>query len=400
MPDFIPDYKYYCEIFKNTPKPFAFVDMDLLDENIREILKRTGKEKKIRIASKSIRCKAVLQHVFAASDQFQGIMSFHPQEAVWLSQQGFDDILMGYPVWNEAELTMVAQEVKKGKTLVLMIDSPAHVQRINAIGQALQVKLPVCIDVDMSSKFPGIHFGVFRSAVNNIQLAVEVNQAIEKADFVTLDGIMGYEAQIAGLGDRVPGQAAKNAVIKLLKKRSVKEIARRRAGVVKALAAQGVKLRVVNGGGTGSLETTIQEPEVTEVTVGSGFFTPGLFDNYSNFKHLPAAAYAIEIVRKPLPNMYTCLGGGYVASGAIAKDKQPLPYLPKGFKLTDNEGTGEVQTPVIYKGQETLDYGDPVFLRHSKAGELCERFNQLHFVSQGKITRQERTFRGEGKCFL
>jgi D-serine deaminase-like pyridoxal phosphate-dependent protein len=400
MPELTPNYKYYCEIFENTPKPFAFTDLDLLNENIQQILKRTGSQKKIRVASKSVRCRAILERVFAASPQFQGIMSFHPQEAVWLSQQGFDDILMGYPVWHETDIRAVAQEVKKGKMLILMIDSPAHVQRINAIGQALQVALPVCIDVDMSSKFPGIHFGVFRSSVHNAAEALEVYEAIEAAEFVTLDGIMGYEAQIAGLGDKIPRQAAKNAVIKLLKKRSIKEIARRRASVVQALEAKGAKLRVVNGGGTGSLESTIQEAAVTEVTVGSGFYTPGLFDNYSQFSHLPAAAYAIEVVRQPLPHMYTCLGGGYVASGAIAKDKQPVPYLPQGFRLTDNEGTGEVQTPITYQGVETLTYGSPVFLRHSKAGELCERFNEMYLVSEGKIVGQEKTFRGEGKCFL
>ena len=399
MPNPNPDYRYYRDIFKDIPKPFAYVDLDLLDENIQQLLKRSG-NKKIRVASKSVRCVSVLRHIMAANTQFQGIMSFAAQEAVWLSQQGFDDILMGYPIWHEAALKMIAEEVKKGKTLVLMIDNPAHVQRINAVGQAMQVPLPVCLDIDMSSKFPGIHFGVHRSSLNTADKALEVHQAIEKADFVTLDGVMGYEAQIAGLGDHVPGQGVKNGVIRFLKKRSVKAIARLRSEVVAALQAQGANLRVVNGGGTGSLETTIQEAEVTEVTVGSGFYASGLFDHYSNFKHLPAAAYAIEIVRSPQPHMYTCLGGGYVASGAIGKDKQPLPYLPAGFKLTNNEGTGEVQTPMVYKGQEKLSFGDPVFLRHSKAGELCERFNALYFVKQGKIVSQENTYRGEGKCFL
>lgn len=399
MPHSTPNYKYYCEVFKNTSKPFAFTDIDLLNENIRQILQRAG-DKKIRIASKSIRCRAIFEHVFAASKQFQGIMAFHPQEAVWLSEQGFDDILMGYPVWDKASLQLIAQAVKQGKNIVLMIDSAAHVEHINTIGKALQVVLPVCIDIDMSSKYLGIHFGVFRSGVNNEKLAQKIKEVIEQTDFIKLDGIMGYEAQIAGLGDQVPGQATKNAIIKLLKKKSVKEVARRRAAVVQILEAQGDSLRVVNGGGTGSLESTIQEQVVTEVTVGSGFFSSGLFDNYSNFRHLPATAYAIEVIRKPQENMYTCLGGGYVASGAVGKDKQPLPYLPKGFQITSNEGTGEVQTPIVYKGEESVDYGSPIFLRHSKAGELCERFSHLYFVQNGEIISTEATYRGEGKCFL
>jgi len=139
---------------------------------------------------------------------------------------------------------------------------------------------------------------------------------------------------------------------------------------------------------------------LTEVTVGSGLFASGLFDSYSNFKHHPTAAYAVEIVRHPKENLYTCHGGGYIASGAIGFDKQPLPYLPEGVELISQEGTGEVQTPVINKSHEVLGLGDPVFLRHSKAGELCEHFKSLYLVSNGKIVDETPTYRGEGMCFV
>jgi len=59
-----------------------------------------------------------------------------------------------------------------------------------------------------------------------------------------------------------------------------------------------------------------------------------------------------------------------------------------------------VQTPVLYKGTEKLKLGDPIFMRHAKAGELCERFNSLLLVAEGKIIDEVKTYRGEGKCFL
>src|SRR5690606_20376867 len=121
------------------------------------------------------------------------------------------------------------------------------------------------------------------------------------------------------------------------------------------------------------------------VTVGSGFFSPTLFDHYAAFKHKPAAAFALEIVRIPKPGIYTCAGGGYVASGAAGKDKLPSPYLPEGAELLDQEGAGEVQTPISYDGAEALRVGDPIFMRHAKAGELCERFNTLVLIQDGRI---------------
>jgi D-serine deaminase-like pyridoxal phosphate-dependent protein len=211
---------------------------------------------------------------------------------------------------------------------------------------------------------------------------------------------MGYEAQIAGVGDNYPKSAPKNSLVRWLKQRAVREVAQRRAAIIDLIKSYNVPLRFVNGGGTGSLRTTREEAGVTEITVGSGFYSPALFDNYRDFRYRPAAGFAIEIVRQPSPTIYTCLGGGYVASGPIGADRHPKPYLPTEAHFAPLEGPGEVQTPIIYTGPTALALGDPIFLRHSKAGELCERFEHLLLVSQGKIVDKVTTYRGDGQCFL
>jgi D-serine deaminase-like pyridoxal phosphate-dependent protein len=248
--------------------------------------------------------------------------------------------------------------------------------------------------------FPGLHFGVWRSPLRSAEEVRPVLERIKRTKRVKLDGVMGYEAQIAGVGDQVPGQAPKNALVQQLKKRSLGIIAQRRREVVDLIKSSGFELRFVNGGGTGSELTTRAEPVVTEITVGSGFYSPALFDHYKAFRYQPAAGYAIEIVRKPAPGIYTCLGGGYVASGAAGPDKLPQPYLPEGAKLIPLEGAGEVQTPVVYQGMYRLDPGDPIFMRHAKAGELCERFTHLVLIKQGQVVDEVATYRGDGQCFL
>ena len=167
---------------------------------------------------------------------------------------------------------------------------------------------------------------------------------------------------------------------------------------MRALENLGHQLRFVNGGGTGSIEITIQDSSVTELTVGSGLYSPGLFDHYANFRHLPAAGFALPVVRVARPGIYACAGGGYIASGPTASDKQPTPYLPPGIKLMKLLGAGEVQTSIT--SDLTLKIGEPVFFRHAKAGELCERFNSLHLVRGGKIEAIVPTYRGQGQCFL
>lgn len=392
-------YPYYKTAFEGQEKPFAYVDLDYFDQNMNDILKRAN-QKKIRIASKSIRCVALLRRILDYNEQYQGLMCFTAKEAVWLSKQGFDDLLVAYPTFQVKHIEAVAEEVRKGKKIYLMTDKVEHLQQINAVGASLNVKIPVCMDLDVSSDYPGLHFGVYRSSLCTLEAVEMYLKELSKYPFVNLRAIMGYEAQIAGVGTQIPSQGVKNRLIRILQKRSIKEIRARRGEAIKLVEAAVGTLDFVNGGGTGSIEVTTEEDGVTEVAVGSGFYTPTLFDNYEHFQHLPAAGYAIEIVRQPKADVYTCLGGGYVASGPLGIDKLPKPFLPEDCELYPNEMAGEVQTPIHYKGTEPLKIGDPVFFRHSKAGELCERFNALLLLKDGKVIEHTSTYRGAGKCFL
>jgi len=74
--------------------------------------------------------------------------------------------------------------------------------------------------------------------------------------------------------------------------------------------------------------------------------------------------------------------------------------MPHGLRLDPLEGAGEVQTPVIGSAAVSLRVGDNVYLRHAKAGELCERFDSLYLVSGGEIVDEVPTYRGEGRCEL
>lgn len=393
------DYAYYQAILRDVPLPFAFLDRDLLDQNIHLIAANAG-GKRLRLASKSLRSVAVLRHILAANACFQGIMCFTAREAIYLASQGFTDLLIGYPTCSPQDLAALATATAAGAQITLMVDSIAHVDLIEQAAKTQGVRMPVCLELDMSLDLPGLHFGVWRSPLHTAEQARPVIERIRASDVVYLDGIMGYEAQIAGIGDNLPGAQLKNRLIRGLQRRSIRQVAQRRASLVKLIASLGMELRFVNGGGTGSLASTRAEACVTEITVGSGFYSPGLFDYYRHFRYQPAAGFAVEIVRQPSAGRFTCLGGGYIASGAVGPEKQPVPYLPAGVRLEPLEGAGEVQTPLRYAGPVPLKLGDPIFFRHSKAGELCERFTHLQVVANGALVEKITTYRGDGHSFL
>jgi D-serine deaminase-like pyridoxal phosphate-dependent protein len=187
--------------------------------------------------------------------------------------------------------------------------------------------------------------------------------------------------------------------LRWIQRRSIAEIAQRRTAVVDAVRAL-APLEFVNGGGTGSVDRTAAEAAVTEVAAGSGLFGPTLFDAYRAFAPRPAALFALPVVRRPGPRAATVLGGGYPASGAPGRDRLPRPVMPKGLRLDRWEGAGEVQTPVLGPAADALRIGDRVWFRHAKAGELCERFDELHLVDGDRIVDVVPTYRGEGRTFL
>ena len=394
-----PDYAYYKGALAGARLPAAFVDLDALHANLADLRRRAG-GLPIRLVTKSIRSVEILRRVLATGPCFQGLMCYSPAEAAWLASQGFDDLLVAYPSVEPDDLRAVAAQVRAGRVITLMVDGAAQVRRIAAIAQEEGVVQPLAIDLDMSSDFPGLHFGVFRSPVNGVDAALALAAEIARQPALRLDGLMGYESQIAGLMDRVPGQAAKSAVIRFLKRRSIPEINERRGATVAALAAAGHKLRFVNGGGTGSFESTRADPSVTELAAGSGLYVPTLFDHYGAFRGRPAAGFAVAVTRSPAPGIVTCAGGGYPASGPAGVDRLPRPWLPEGCTLIATEGAGEVQTPVRVPAGVRLEPGDPVLFRHAKAGELCERFNELLLVEGGAVVDKVATYRGDGKCFF
>jgi D-serine deaminase-like pyridoxal phosphate-dependent protein len=389
-------------IFAEVEAPFAFVDLDAMWANAEAMLARS-RGKPVRVASKSLRCRALLEAVLARDPGFAGLMTFTLPETLWLAEQGFDNLLLAYPTVDAEALEALAlrSAADHERAPIVMIDCPEHLDAIEAVLGTNAPPVRVCIDIDASWWALGgrIKVGPKRSPVHTVAQAVELAREIERRPQIELDALMAYEGQIAGVGDMPPGRRLRGAAIRFMQRHSAAELAGRRAAIVAALS-EFVELEIVNGGGTGSLELTGAEEAVTEVTAGSGFYAPALFDHDSRFSLTPAAGYTVPIVRKPSPDVATALGGGYLASGAGDPARLPAPWLPPGLKLDPEEGAGEVQTPLLGEAAARLRVGDRAYLRHAKAGELCERFDALHLVEGDRIVDVVPTYRGEGKAFL
>jgi D-serine deaminase-like pyridoxal phosphate-dependent protein len=402
LPTPMEAYERFEAIFADVQPPFAFVDLDAVWANAADLL-RLARGKPIRIASKSVRSRPVLERLLDLDPGFQGILGFTLPEAIWLWEQGFRDLVVAYPTTDRGCLTRLARitSADPEEAPVVMVDCPEHLDLIEEAASSFVAPVRVAMDIDLSW-WPlrgRLKIGPKRSPIRTAEQAVALAQEIDRRERTKLVGLMAYEGQIAGVGDNVPHKAISNLLIRSMQSASAKDVEERRAEIVTALS-EVAQLEFVNGGGTGSIERTAAEWAVSEVAAGSGFFAPILFDHYRAFKLRPAAMFALPVVRRPGPRVATALGGGYLASGVGAKDRMPIPYLPAGLRLDPYEGAGEVQTPLRGSAAENLRVGDRVYFRHVKAGELCERFNSLYLVTGMTIRDRVPTYRGEGKSFL
>jgi D-serine deaminase-like pyridoxal phosphate-dependent protein len=382
--------------------PLAIVDLAALAANAAAMAARAG-GKPIRLASKSVRCRDILRRALALPG-FRGVMAYSLPEALWLvAGRVSPDILVAYPTVDRAALAALAADPQAATAVTLMVDCPEHLDLIGAAAGAAgasPVPLRVCIDIDASFATLGgrVRAGTLRSPVRKPADAARLAADITRRPGLRLAGLMAYEGQIAGVGDNPPGRPLRAQAIRVMQRQSGAELARRRAAIVAAVG-EVAPLEFVNGGGTGSVQQTAAEPAVTEIGAGSGLYQPALFDSYRKFSGQPAALFAVPVVRRPGPGVVTAAGGGYLASGPADAARLPQPYLPAGLRLDRNEGAGEVQTPLIGAAADGLPIGGRAWMRHAKAGELCERFSELHLIEGDRVTATVPTYRGEGKSF-
>jgi D-serine deaminase-like pyridoxal phosphate-dependent protein len=381
--------------------PLAVVDLAAFDANAADLAARAG-GKPIRVASKSVRCRALLERVLAR-EGFAGVMAFTLPEALWLARAGFDDVLLAYPSADRAAFAELAADPKLAAAVSVMVDDEAQLDLIDAArGADGTERIRVCLELDTSLRALGgrVRIGALRSPLHSPERLGALARRVAARPGFRVVGVMAYEGHIAGVGDAVRGRPGRSLAVRLMQAAARRELASRRAEAVAAVRLAVPDLEFVNGGGTGSVQHTAAEDAVTEIAAGSGLYVPRLFDNYRAFRGRPAALFALPVVRRPGVGVVTVLGGGYPASGAAGRDRLPEPWLPEGLRYDPQEGPGEVQTPLLGPAADDLLIGDRVWFRHAKAGELCERFAELHLVEGDAVVGTVPTYRGEGRTFL
>ena len=361
-----------------------------------------------RSGSPASRCAAgrCWSAILRRDERFAGLMTFTLPETLWLAEQGFEDLLLAYPTADAGALGELALRsvANPAGAPIVMVDCAEHLDAIESVlGRRRRPG-------------PGLH-----RRRRRLVGAGRAGQGRAEA----LAGPHGRAGGRAGAGDRAaPADRAGRADGLRGPDRRGRRPSRRAGGCAarrsascsgarppswpsaaarsSPRSARSPSCEIVNGGGTGSLELTAAEDAVTEVTAGSGFYAPALFDHYSRFTPHPGRRLRAADRAQARRRAWRRRSAAATSPRAAATPARlPVPLAARrACELDPEEGAGEVQTPLLGAAAAELQIGDRVYLRHAKAGELCERFDSLHLVEGGEIVDEVPTYRGEGKAFL
>ena len=206
--------------------PYGAISLPALAYNAFDMLDRAA-GMPIRVASKSVRVRGVLDAVLALPG-YAGVLAYTLPEALWLATtskagKAIVDVVVGYPTADRSAIRTLARDAKLASRVTLMVDGIDQLDLIDAVvAPRERESIRVCIELDASWDAPLLgHIGVRRSPVHTVAQARALAEQIVARPGFTLVGIMAYEAQIAGVGNRPHGRPVDGAINRWMQKLSL-----------------------------------------------------------------------------------------------------------------------------------------------------------------------------------
>ena len=384
------DYRYYAQALEGRSLPAALVDLDLLRENAAALVARAG-GKPLRLATKSVRCTALLRLVlreYAAAFAASWPTTRARPPSSW--RRASRDILVAYPALDAPALTEVARRVAAGAQVTFTVDAPGHV---TAAARAARRGRHRAAAVHRRGPLAR----AARPALRRAALAAHHSRRRARARRVH-----PRDARRAARGpDRLRGADCRRAGPRALRAPAERRGAPAQAPLAAATsprAAPPCCTRCSEAGFALALRERGRHGQPRDEQRGAG-------GDGGRGGQRPLRAHrsstATRAFAPPRPPSSRCPSRGCrarastrcTAAATWPRARRggrscPRPSCPRARGCSRNEGAGEVQTPVRYEGPERLVLGSPVFFRHAKAGELCEHFNALLLVSGGAVVRR------------
>ncbi len=164
--------------------PALVVDMDALEENIRQVHSSfEGTETKIRPYVETHRCPAIAHKQLAAAGTNGGVSVASVGEAEAFAQSGISDILIVNEVVGAQKIARLCALARQAKVTVA-VDSAANAASLSEAAQSVGVTLNALVDINTGQERGGVAPG---------QPALALARILSSSDSLNFSGLMSLD---------------------------------------------------------------------------------------------------------------------------------------------------------------------------------------------------------------
>lgn len=368
--------------------PTLVVDKQRLDRNIDRLIDVINMGFNYRIVAKSLPSITMLQYIMHRTGTNR-LMSFHLPFLMHVAEHiPAADILLGKPMpisavkhfyqWHKQQSTLC---FNPDKQLQWLVDSTERLQEYQQYADSKREKLRINLEIDV-----GLHRGGF-SDKNEFVKALRM---IQQSDYLTLGGLMGYEAHVTKIPGIIGGPEKAFDQAMAIYQQFV-ELIRTTYGDA---TLDGLCL---NAGGSSTYPLYQQADMINEIATASALVKPTDFDVYTLEHHEPAAFIATPIlkdVKNPNLPMAPGISAFLRAIGQMPKrgvfiyggNWLAQPHYPEHSKRSDILGHSSNQELYEIPANSPVKREDFFFFRPTQSEAVFLQFGHIAVYDQGKIS--------------
>jgi len=278
-------------LYPELDSPQLLVDLDAIDRNTT-LMFAAGKKYgvNVRVHFKSLKCTGLARYV--ANRGSGGFLCAKLNEAEALVEAGLTDVLIANQIVGPIKLNRLAS-LAKCASLRVCVDDADNIRELAAACDVANSVLGVLVEVDV---------GMHRCGVAPGAPVLALAREIMKHPSLRFDGLQGYDGHL----QYVPDIAERE--------RRCHEGLQAFVGCRTMLEKEGIPVKVITGGGTGTWEFVASTPGITEIQPGSFVLMDAVYTTLR--PEFPPTQSILATVVSRRPGQYVLDAG----SKAISKD--------------------------------------------------------------------------------
>lgn len=226
--------------------PALLIDLDKMEHNIQNMADFFAERSAdLRPHTKTHKCPVLAHKQLRAGAQ--GITCAKLGEAEVMAEAGINDILIANQIVGEQKISRLAN-LARHCDIMVAVESAENTADLSNAAKAAGSTIRVLIEVDV---------GMHRCGVKSVEEALSLAQVILNNPGLEFEGIMGYEGHMVMVPDFEDREQGCTDSMQVLI--STKEI----------LEQNGIVVKIVSAGGTGTYNIAGAYPGITEIQAGS-----------------------------------------------------------------------------------------------------------------------------------